>query len=175
MPLSGKGDLYMQVYLSLGSNLGERQANLAMALKLLSESVHIERVSSLYETEPVGHTEQPLFLNAICRAQTELGPLQLLSLIKGIEASLGRVPSFPNAPRPIDIDIILYGNLVIRTPELTIPHPRFEKRAFVLIPLLEIAPELRHPVSGHQIRDMATVVEGQDGVKKIGELEAEEL
>ena len=165
----------MQVYLGLGSNLGERQANLARALKLLSESVHIEQVSSLYETEPVGHTEQPSFLNAVCRAQTELGPLQLLSLIKGIEASLGRVPSFPNAPRPIDIDIILYGNLVMGTPELTIPHPHFEERAFVLIPLLEIAPDLHHPVSGYQIRDMAALVEGQDGVKKIGELKDEDL
>ena len=165
----------MQVYLGLGSNLGERQANLARALKLLSESVHIEQASSLYETEPVGHTEQPLFLNAICRVQTELGPLQLLSLIKGIEASLGRVPGFPNAPRPIDLDIILYGDLVIETPELTIPHSRFKERAFVLIPLLEIAPDLRHPVSGDRIKDMAAVVEGQDGVKKIGELKAEDV
>jgi 2-amino-4-hydroxy-6-hydroxymethyldihydropteridine diphosphokinase len=175
MPLSGEGELNMQVYLGLGSNLGERQANLARSLKLLSESVHIEQVSSLYETEPVGHTEQPSFLNAVCRAQTELGPLQLLSLIKGIEASLGRVPSFLNAPRPIDIDIILYDSLVMGTPELTIPHPRFKERAFVLIPLLEIAPDLRHPASGDRIRDMAAVVEGQDGVKKIGELKAEDL
>ena len=165
----------MQVYLGLGSNLGKRQANLERALKILSESVHIEQVSSLYETEPVGNIEQPLFLNAVCRAQTELGPLQLLSLIKGVEASLGRVPGFPNAPRSIDLDIILYGDLVMETPELTIPHPRFTERAFVLIPLLEIAPELRHPVSGDRIRDMATRVEGQDGVKKIGELEAGEL
>ena len=165
----------MQVYLGLGSNLGERQANLARALKLLSESVHIEQASSLYETEPVGHTEQPLFLNAICRVQTELGPLQLLSLIKGIEASLGRVPGFPNAPRSIDIDIILYGDLVMGTPELTIPHPRFTERAFVLIPLLEIAPDLRHPVSGDRIKDIAAVVEGQDGVRKIGELKAEDV
>lgn len=165
----------MQVYLGLGSNLGKRQTNLAMALKLLSESVKIEQVSSLYETEPMGYTEQPLFLNAVCRAQTELGPLQLLSLIKGIEASLGRAPSFPNGPRTIDIDIILYGNLVMETPELTIPHPRFKERAFVLIPLLEIAPDLHHPVSGDQVKDMAAVVDGQDGVKKIGKLKADDL
>ncbi len=165
----------MQVYLGLGSNLGERQANLARALKLLSESVHIEQVSSLYETEPVGHTEQPLFLNAVCRAKTELGPLQLLSLIKGIEASLGRVPGFPNAPRSIDLDIILYGDLVMETPELTIPHPRFKERAFVLITILVIAPDLRQPVRGDRIKDMAAVVKGQDGVKKIGELKAEDV
>ncbi|GAI98144.1 unnamed protein product, partial [marine sediment metagenome] len=111
----------MQVYLGLGSNLGDRQANLARALKLLGERLHIELVSPLYETEPVGYAEQPLFLNAICHTQTELGPMQLLSLVKGIEASMGRVPSFPNAPRPIDIDIIFYGDLVMETPELTIP------------------------------------------------------
>ena len=165
----------MQVYLGLGSNLGDRQANLARALKLLGERLHIELVSSLYETEPVDYTEQPLFLNAICRAQTELGPMQLLSLVKGIEASLGRVPSFPNAPRPIDIDIIFYGDLIMETPELTIPHPRLEERAFVLIPLLEVAPDLRHPVSGENVKDLAARVGGREGVKKIGELEAEDV
>ncbi len=165
----------MQVYLGLGSNLGDRQANLARALRLLGERLHIELVSSFYETEPVGYAEQPPFLNAICRAQTELGPLQLLSLVKGIEASLGRVPSFPNAPRPIDIDIIFYGDLIMETPELTIPHPRLKERAFVLIPLLEVAPDLRHPVSDMHIRDLAARVGGREGVKKIGELRAEDV
>jgi len=165
----------MQVYLGLGANLGDRQANLARALKLLGERLHVELVSSIYETEPVGYAEQPLFLNAVCRAQTELGPLQLLSLVKGIEASLGRVPSFPNAPRPIDIDIIFYGDLIMETPDLTIPHPRLEERAFVLIPLLEVAPDLRHPVSGEHIKDLAARVGGREGVKKIGELEAEDV
>lgn len=162
----------MGVYLGLGSNLGDRRANLVTALKLLGERLHIAQVSSLYESDPVGYAEQPLFLNAVCRAQTDLGPLQLLSLIKGIEASLGRVLSFPNAPRPIDLDIIFYGDLVMETPELTIPHPRLEERAFVLIPLLEIAPELVHPVTGESIRDLAARVQGRAGVKKIGQLEA---
>ncbi len=165
----------MQVYLGLGSNLGDRQANLARALQLLGERLHIERVSSIYETEPVGYAEQLPFLNAICRAQTELGPMQLLSLVKGIEASLGRVPSFPNAPRPIDIDIIFYGDLIMEIPDLTIPHPRLEERAFVLIPLLEIAPDLRHPVSGENVKDLAARVGGREGVKKIGELRAEDV
>ena len=165
----------MQVYLGLGANLGDRQANLARALKLLGERLHVEQVSPIYETEPVGYAEQPPFLNAVCRAQTELGPLQLLSLVKGIEASLGRVLSFPNAPRPIDIDIIFYGDLVMETPDLTIPHPRLEERAFVLIPLLEVAPDLRHPVSGEHIKDLAARVGGREGVKKIGELEAEDV
>ena len=160
----------MRVYLGLGSNLGDRQVNLERALKLLGERLQIELVSSIYDTEPVGYGEQPRFLNAVCRAQTELGPLQLLSLVKGIEASLGRVPGFPDAPRPIDVDIILYSDLVMETPELTIPHPRFRERAFVLIPLLEVAPDLRHPVSGEHIRDLAAIVGGQEGVKKIGEL-----
>ena len=160
----------MQVYLGIGSNLGDRQANMGKALTLLGERLQIELVSSVYETEPVGYVEQPRFLNAVCRGQTELGPLQLLSLVKGIEASLGRVSSFPNAPRTIDLDIIFYGNTIVQTPELTIPHPRLEERAFVLIPLLEIAPDLCHPVSGESIKDLAARVQGSEGVKKIGEL-----
>ena len=160
----------MQVYLGLGSNLGDRQANMEKALKLLGDTLQMELVSSVYETEPVGYIEQPMFLNAVCCGQTELGPLQLLSLVKGMEASLGRVSSFPNAPRTIDVDIIFYGNVIMQTPELTIPHPRLEERAFVLIPLLEIAPDLRHPISGESIKDLAARVQGWEGVKKIGKL-----
>jgi 2-amino-4-hydroxy-6-hydroxymethyldihydropteridine diphosphokinase len=160
----------MQVYLGLGSNLGDRQATMEKAIKFLRDRLQIELVSSIYETEPVGYEEQPLFLNAVCCGQTELGPLQLLSLVKGIEASLGRVPSFPNAPRTIDVDIIFYGNMIMQTPELTIPHPRLEERAFVLIPLLEIAPDLCHPVSGESIRHLVAGVQGREGVRKIGEL-----
>ena len=160
----------MQVYLGLGSNLGDRQANIEKALKLLNDTLQIELVSSIYETEPVGYVEQPMFLNAVCCGQTELGPLQLLSLVKGIEASLGRVSSFPNAPRTIDLDIIFYGSMIMQTPELTIPHPRLEERAFVLIPLLEIAPDLRHSVSGESIKNLAARVQWWEGVKKIGKL-----
>lgn len=165
----------MKVYLSLGSNLGDRKANLEKAIQLLGERLHVEQISSLYDTEPMGYAEQPRFLNAVCRAQTDIGPLQLLSLIKGIEVALGRVPSFSNAPRPIDVDILFYGDLVMETPELTIPHPRIEERAFVLIPLLEIAPDLVHPVSGESIRDLATRVPGREEVKKIGELRADNV
>lgn len=161
----------VRVYLSLGSNLGDRKANLEKALQLLGERLDIERVSSLYETEPVGYAAQPLFLNAVCRAQTDLGPLQLLSLVKGIEASLGRVPSFPNAPRPIDLDIIFHGDLIMQTPELTIPHPRLEERAFVLIPLLELDAALVHPGSGERISDLVARVQGRAGVRKISKLE----
>jgi len=161
----------MRVYLSLGSNVGDRKLNLEKALQLLSRWLQIEQVSSLYETEPMGYVEQPYFLNAVCCAQADIGPLQLLSLIKGIETSLGRVPSFPNAPRSIDVDILFYDSLVMETPELTIPHPRIEERAFVLIPLLELDATLVHPISGERISDLVARVHGKEGVKKIGELE----
>ena len=160
----------MEVYLGLGSNLGDRKANLEKALQLLGERLQIEQVSSIYETEPVGYAEQPMFLNAVCRAETELGPLQLLSLIKGIEATLGRVPSFTNGPRSIDVDILFYNDFCMETADLTIPHPKIKERAFVLIPLLEIAPQLVHPISGESIKELVNVIQGQEGVVKIGEL-----
>jgi GTP cyclohydrolase-4 len=165
----------VRVYLGLGSNLGDRKANLERALQLLGQRLDIERVSSVYETEPVGYVAQPPFLNAVCCAQTDLGPMQLLSLIKGIEASMGRVPSFPNAPRPIDLDIIFYGDLVVETPELTIPHPRLGERAFVLIPLFELDAALVHPATGERISDLAAVVQGRTGVRKIDELRDENV
>ena len=158
------------VYLGLGSNMGDRRANLEEALRLLGERLAVQRVSSVYETDPVGYLEQPLFLNAVCCAKTVLEPFQLLSLLKGIEVSMGRVPSFPNAPRPIDIDILFYGGSIVESPELTIPHPRLQERAFVLIPLCELAPDLLHPASGASISDLAARVSGSEGVRKIGEL-----
>jgi len=153
-------------YLGLGSNLGDRQFNLVKAIELLAQWVHIEKLSSLYETEPMGYREQPCFLNAVCQLNTSLTPEELLALAKHIEAALGRIPSFPNAPRPIDIDILFYGNRVVSSQQLTIPHPRLEERAFVLVPLAEIAPDLAHPVSGRAIREMVERVEGLEGVKR---------
>ena len=158
------------VYLGLGSNLGDRRSNLLKALQLLGERITLERLSSLYETRPVGYEEQPLFLNAVCRAAAEIGPFQLLSIIKGIEVALGRAPSFANAPRPIDVDILFYGDLIIESPQLVVPHPRLEERAFVLIPLAEIGPDLVHPTSGRSISDLASGVRGREGVRKIGKL-----
>ena len=159
------------IYLGLGSNLGDREANLEKALQLLGQMLTVEQLSSVYETRPMGYEEQPLFLNAVCHATTEIGPFQLLSLVKGIEVALGRVPSFPNAPRLIDIDILLYGNLVIEAPQLVIPHPRLEERAFALVPLAEIAPDLIHPVSNRSIQELANRVQERGGVKKSGKLE----
>jgi GTP cyclohydrolase-4 len=165
----------MEVYLGLGANMGDRQANLEQAVALLGQRFDVEKVSSVYETEPVGYKDQPMFLNAVCRVKTDIGPLQLLSLVKGIEASMGRVPSFTDGPRPIDIDIILYGDLVMVDPELTIPHPRMAQRAFVLVPLAEIAPGIVHPFSGESVEEMAEKVDGVDGVKKIGNLEVADV
>lgn len=158
--------LLTKVYLGLGSNLGDRQANLSMSVKLLSDQINVERVSSLYETEPVGYLEQPKFLNAVLRSTTHLTPEMLLALVKDVEKALGRVSSFVNAPRPIDIDILFYGTIVISSPQLTIPHPRLEERAFVLVPLAEIAPNLRHPVSRSTASEMVKKVVGLEGVKK---------
>lgn len=165
----------MEVYLGLGTNMGDRQANLEQALGLLGERLRIDRVSSIYETEPVGYENQPPFLNAVCRGQTDIGPLQLLSLVKGIEATMGRVPNFTDGPRLIDIDIIIFDKLVMVDPELTIPHPRMAERAFVLVPLAEIAPDLVHPFSGESIEDMIAKVGGVDGVQKTGRLEVADV
>ena len=165
----------VSVYLGLGSNLGDRRSNLLRGLQLLGERIALERISSLYETRPLGYREQPLFLNAVCRAATEIGPFQLLSIIKGIEAALGRAPSFRNAPRPIDVDIIFYGELSIESPQLVVPHRRLEERAFVLIPLAEIGPDLVHPVSGCSVQDLASRVQGREGVRKIGKLRVRDV
>lgn len=153
-------------YLCLGSNLGDRMANLNEAVALLSKKVDIEKVSSVYETEPAGYKEQSLFLNMACQISTMLNPWELLHFVKDIEDKMGRVRSFSNSPRPIDIDILFYGREVIKNGELTIPHPRLTERAFVLIPLAEIAPQLIHLELGRKISELAEVVEGRGGVRK---------
>lgn len=156
----------MEVYLSLGSNIGNRRANLKKALRFLGENVDIVKVSSVYDTEPVGVGEQPRFLNLICLVGTNMGPKQLLSFIKGIESEMGRDLRLMNAPRIIDIDIIFHGDTIMESQELTIPHPRMRERAFVLVPFAEIAPEVVHPVTGERVGDLAARVEGRDGVVK---------
>jgi len=154
------------VYLGLGSNLGDRPANLDKALDLLSQRLRLEKVSSVYDTEPVGNLNQPRFLNLVCQVYTSLAPVALLSLVKGIESKLGRLSGTSNAPRPIDIDILFYGDQIIETPELVIPHPRLTERAFVLIPLAEIAPDLVHPVNSSTIKELKKGVTEVQGVFK---------
>ncbi|MBA7656006.1 Bifunctional folate synthesis protein [subsurface metagenome] len=153
------------VYLGLGSNVGNRQENLERALGFLSERLRVVKASSIYDTEPLGNVNQPRFLNLVCQVYTTLVPTALLALAKGIESKLGRAGK-SNAPRPIDIDILFYGDQVMKTPELVIPHPRLAERAFVLVPLAEIAPDLIHPVSGKTIRELLNGVTEKQGVLK---------
>jgi len=134
------------VYLSLGSNLGDRAGNLRAAIASLPDvGVPVTRVSSLYETEPVDYLEQPWFLNCAAEAETALAPLELLRMLRGMETQLGSQKEFAKGPRLLDMDILLYGDETIELPELQIPHPGMLRRNFVLAPLAEIAPALMHP------------------------------
>jgi 2-amino-4-hydroxy-6-hydroxymethyldihydropteridine diphosphokinase len=158
------------IFLSLGSNLGDREQNLREALaRLGAVGVRILRVSSVYETEPLEVREQPWFLNVVAEAETGLFPKQLLARIRKIEAGMGRKRLRPKGPRTIDIDIVLYGGSVISTNELTVPHPRLEERRFVLEPLVELSPDLRHPVTRRPLRELLAAAAAQ-AVRKIGPL-----
>jgi 2-amino-4-hydroxy-6-hydroxymethyldihydropteridine diphosphokinase len=134
------------VYLSMGSNVGDRAANLRTAIaKLEGAGARVRRVSSIYETEPVDLREQPWFLNCVVEAETELPAVELLKKLRQMEAAMGSKKIVAKGPRLIDLDILLYGDESIDTPELQVPHPRMYLRRFVLVPLAEIAPKLRHP------------------------------
>ncbi len=133
-------------FVALGSNLGDRLGTLQSAVAELRRLGSVEALSSVYESDPVGYADQPAFLNAVSLVRTDLPPESLLAALLRIEEELGRTRSFRNAPRTIDLDLLLYDDLVLHTPDLTLPHPRLFERAFVLVPLVEIAPDVVHPV-----------------------------
>jgi 2-amino-4-hydroxy-6-hydroxymethyldihydropteridine diphosphokinase len=159
--------VHKTVYLSLGSNLGDREANLRTAIKKLGDFGHVTAVSSLYETEPVEVTGQSWFLNCAVKIDTEKMPRQLISAILALEQSMGRQRKQAKAPRTIDIDILLFGSSVIEMKSLTIPHPRLHERRFVLEPLAEIAPDVRHPVFKRTVREMRDALPPGQTIRKL--------
>jgi 2-amino-4-hydroxy-6-hydroxymethyldihydropteridine diphosphokinase len=140
------------VYLALGSNLGDRASNLRAALQALPPQFEVESTSPCYETEPAYVLDQPHFLNLVVRGRTELDPLSALRRLKAIEADIGREPGLRFGPRLIDLDLLFYDGVVLQTPELELPHPRLHERAFVLVPLADLAPDLVHPRLGLPVR-----------------------
>jgi 2-amino-4-hydroxy-6-hydroxymethyldihydropteridine diphosphokinase len=160
------------VYLALGTNLGDRLSNLKAAVNAMPPAVLPQAFSHIYETAPWGVTDQPDFLNQVIRTETELSPQDLLVYLKNLEKELGRTPAVRYGPRQIDIDILFYDDLMLETPELTIPHARLAERAFVLVPLADLAGDLRHPFLKKTAREL---LEGVDtsGVKEFeGEYDA---
>lgn len=158
------------VLLGLGANLGDPLRQLAAAVRALSEHIALSAVSAVYRTEPVGLREQPDFYNLVCLARTPLSPPALLGRLLEIEAALGRVRGLRDGPRMIDLDLLAYGSRVLRTEELALPHPRMHQRAFVLVPLAEVAPGWRHPVLGRTAVELLAETASREQVERWGDL-----
>ena len=154
------------VFIALGSNLGDRVRILELAVAGLSDFLDVTRTSLIYETEPKYIEDQPRFLNMVVAGTTALTAIDLLHRVKALESSLGRTPAERYGPRLIDLDIIFFGDERIDLPDLTVPHPSLVERAFVLRPLADIAPDLLHPVSGMSVREMLNALPGDDGVER---------
>jgi 2-amino-4-hydroxy-6-hydroxymethyldihydropteridine diphosphokinase len=153
------------VYLALGTNLGDRSGNLKQAIAALTPQLDVKAKSQVYETPPWGFEEQPKFLNQVVKANTYLDPEPLLKHLKRLEVALGRQESFPNGPRLIDIDLLFYDDLVLNKPSLVIPHPRLHERGFVLLPLMDVAPNLVHPVQQKTVQELVALV-NVEGIEK---------
>ncbi len=157
-------------YLSAGSNLGDRKDNLQQGVRRLVEAgLAVRRVSSIFETEPVGFQQQPWFLNIALEVETTLSPSQLLACCQEVETSAGRVRSFTGAPRTLDLDILLYGDVILDEPGLRIPHPRMHQRRFVLEPLVQIAPGLVHPELRQKVSHLLSVCADSSTVLLVSE------
>lgn len=158
----------MMVFLGLGSNLGRREEHLSKGLALLARSLEVVATSSVYETEPWGFSEQPPFLNLVCQVSTDKAPEELLLFCQEVERQVGRTPTFRYGPRVLDIDILDYGGMVMIRPGLVLPHPGLEERAFVLVPLAEIAPGWVHPILKKSAIELLAEVPGKEGVRPWG-------
>ena len=159
-----------RVILGLGANVGRPLEQLAAAVRALAGAVCVEALSSVYRTEPVGRGGQPDFFNMVAVGRTALAPDELLRATQEVEARLGRVRTVRNGPRPIDVDLLGFGDWRIDTPSLTVPHPRIATRGFVLYPLAEVAPEWRHPVLGKTARELLRSAGPLERVEKLGAL-----